>query len=130
MNVLSVDRRILVFIRFLITGGLATLIQFILLWFFVSTLQLNQTFSSAMAFSISAVFNYILSYYFTFSAASPHGRALFKFCIMVVLGLLINTSCFHLFNILLSGQYLIAQAMSTVLLIIWNFNLSRKWIFK
>lgn len=121
--------RLATFSRFLLTGGLATGIQFLLLWFFVDICQWNPTVSSAISFSLSACFNYILSYYFTFRAKVTHGAASIKFVLMVSTGLLLNTSFFHFFNHLLSGEYLFAQMISTLLVIIWNFNISSKWIF-
>ena len=123
------DSRLATFSRFLLTGGLATAIQFLLLWLFVDIAKWNPTFSSGLSFALSACVNYTLSYYFTFAAKVSHRTATLKFVIMVCIGLLLNTSFFHMFNYLLSGQYLLAQMVSTLLVILWNFNISSKWIF-
>lgn len=59
-------------IKFLGVGVIATGIQYVLLVLFVELDLLEPVASSALSYSISAVFNYFANYYITFSSDAKH----------------------------------------------------------
>ncbi len=115
------------FIRFLMVGGGATVVQFLLLLFFVECSGLNKVASSVVAFSLSAMLNYLLNYYITFKGRQPHRQAFPKFLVVVALGLFINTCVFAFSQQFF--HYVLAQAIATVVTVLSNFVLHKFWIY-
>ncbi|WP_189417654.1 GtrA family protein [Cellvibrio zantedeschiae] len=129
------------FIKFVIIGGAATLLQFLFLGLFVEVFGLVPTFASALSYCCSAVFNYLANYYFTFGSNSSHKQTLPKFIVTVALGMALSTTLFAIFHyllinfllvdtILINSAYLIAQLFATLLTLIANFLMHKFWIYR
>lgn len=117
------------FIKFVGIGGLATALQYALMILLIEWLQLQAVLASATAYAISAIFNYLANYYFTFASDKNHLQAFSKFVVVAVLGLSLNTLLFYLvFN---SGlHYLIAQFFATLVTLCVNFAAHKLWIYR
>lgn len=115
--------------KFLLTGGASTGLQYVLLIAFIEWGKISETLSSAMAFTLSALFNYVSNYYFTFKDNNkPHNETGYKFAITACLGLLMNTTIFWLGAKLLP-HYILAQCVATGITVIFNFLLHKHWIY-
>lgn len=114
--------------RFLIIGGAATAIQFLLLSLLVEFRLTNAVLASALAYSVAAIFNYLANYYLTFASTQAHHTTLPKFVITVILGIGINTLVFAL-ALRLINYYLIAQVIATGCTLVVNFLLHKFWIY-
>lgn len=118
------------FIKFLGVGGVATLIQYGLLILLVEKLAVDTVQASAASYAISAVFNYLMNYYFTFSSAASHKLAAARFAVVVVIGLGINSALMYALTEHLKLHYLIAQVSATVVVLMWNFLAHRFWTYR
>jgi putative flippase GtrA len=117
------------FARFLLVGCLATGIQYAVLVLLVRTIGTDPTVASALGFVISAGVNYIVNYHYTFGSNERHSQAALKFATLAVAGLLINSASMHL--LLLAGwHYLLAQALTTAIVLLWNFTGNSVWTFR
>ena len=116
-------------IRFVLVGGSATLLQFVLLFIFVEFGHFNKIFASALSFAISAVFNYLMNYYFTFASEKSHIETAPKFIAVAALGLLINSTVFALLLVVMP-HYLFAQFGATLITLLVNFLLHKMWIYR
>lgn len=117
-------------VRFLGVGTIATLLQYLILIALVEFLGISAVAASATGFAISAVFNYSANYYFTFASQEKHRVAGLKFALVASLGLVLNTLSMYLLVDLFALQYLIAQILSTGLVLVWNFFANRHWTYK
>lgn len=117
------------FVRFLIVGSGATLLQYILLIGLAELGQLPLTVCSALSYAVSAIFNYLANYYFTFDSKRNHVHAISRFAVTVCLGLVINTLVFYLSNKIVA-YYLIAQAVATIVTLLSNFLCNRYWVYR
>ncbi len=115
-------------LRFLITGGLSTLVQYVLLIISIESLGIAKTTSSALAYGLAAIVNYVLNYHFTFEAKSPHKQTLVRFAYVVSIGLLLNTIAFYL-AIQMSSHYILAQCIGTGVTLIFNFIAHKYWTY-
>ena len=129
------------FIKFVVIGGAATLLQFLFLGLFVELLGLAPTFASASSYCCAAVFNYLANYYFTFGSNASHKQTLPKFVATVAIGMALSTTLFAVFYSLLTNfllvntnllhsAYLIAQLFATLLTLIVNFLMHKFWIYR
>jgi putative flippase GtrA len=116
-------------VRFLLVGGSATLIQFTLLFLFIEIGHLQEVAASALAFTFSAIYNYLMNYYFTFASQKGHLETATKFSIVAGLGLIINSSSFALL-LTISPHYLFAQFGATLITLVVNFLLHKTWIYR
>lgn len=116
-------------IRFLMVGGSATLFQFILLLLFIEIGHFHEVVASALAFTFSAIYNYLMNYHFTFASKKSHVETAIKFSIVAGLGLTINSSSFALL-LTVTPHYLLAQVGATLITLIVNFLLHKTWIYR
>lgn len=114
--------------RFAAVGGLATLVQYLLLVLLVELAEMAAVPSSALAFTFSAALNYLLNFYLTFGGGARHRQALPKFAAVAAIGLATNTLCFSLALLLL--PYLAAQLVATLITLVGNFLLHQFWIYR
>jgi putative flippase GtrA len=82
-----------------------------------------------MGFSGGAMVNYFLNYYVTFKSTKSHHEAMIKFSIVAVIGLILNTLMMALAIEVFALYYLLAQVISTGLVLFWNFIGNRLWTF-
>ncbi|WOX06157.1 GtrA family protein [Microbulbifer pacificus] len=115
-------------VRFAAVGGVATAVQYLLLVALVELAAVGEVVSSALAFGLAAVFNYLLNFHLTFGGGSRHWQALPKFVVVAALGLATNTLCFSLALPLL--PYLLAQLIATLVTLVGNFILHQYWIYR
>jgi putative flippase GtrA len=129
------------FIKFVLIGGAATLLQFFLLGLFVEVFGLAPVIASAVSYAVSAIFNYLANYYLTFASTTSHKQTLPKFIVTAVLGLALSTSLFAMFlyslethlllgTKLLATAYLIAQLFATLITLVINFLMHKFWIYR
>lgn len=114
--------------RFVIVGGVATVIQYALLILFVRGFGVAPTAASSAGFVVSAVVNYLLNYRFTFQSNRPHAPAMAKFGLLAGAGLLINAAIMHLL-VAAGVHYLLAQVCATAVVLFWNFVGNSFWTF-
>tara|TARA_R110002072_G_scaffold30233_4_gene94690 strand:+ start:115 stop:525 length:411 start_codon:yes stop_codon:yes gene_type:complete len=116
------------FLRFLLTGGASTLLQFAFLVSFIEVLHMPKVFASGLSYALSACCNYFLNYYFTFTSTRHHGSAAPRFALGVIFGLGISATSFWLL-LELAPHYVLAQAGATVFTLFVNFTVQRLWVF-
>lgn len=116
--------------RFLLVGGSATVLQFGLLLIFVEGNLLEKNLAAVISYLLSSIYNYFISYTFTFASTSKHSKTLPKFMFVSLSSLLINSGLFWFFSTYLQIYYLVAQIISTLLVLIWNFYMHNYWSFK
>lgn len=116
-------------LRFLVVGGAATGIQFLLLTLLIELDKTTEVLASALAYVLAATFNYLANYHLTFASKQAHRDTLPKFIITATLGLGINTLIFAIV-FFLTAYYLIAQIFATGCTLIINFLLHKFWIYR
>lgn len=117
------------FFRFLLVGGTATVVHYTVLWLLHGVLGFDAVWSTAAGFALSAVFNFIASYLFTYRSRAPLAQALWRYAAVAGAGLLINTALFALATTYLGLHYMLAQVLATGVVLVWNFVLGRMFAF-
>jgi putative flippase GtrA len=117
------------FLRFALVGGVGTSAHYAILIILVSGLHAHPVLGSTVGFLLGMIINYILNKSFTFSSTRAHREAFWRFVIVAVIGIGINTSAMALLTIPLDFHYLLAQVLATALALSWNFFGSRHWVF-
>lgn len=112
--------------RFAFTGGVCFLVEFIALTLLVELLHVPVLIATAIAFLISVAVNYILCIKWVFTGAKDGGAAVrATFLLTSGMGFALNELFMWLLNIVLGVHYMIAKAISTLLVMIWNYFTKR-----
>ena len=109
--------------RFIIVGGIATVIDFALLYIFKEFLNFNIILSNTLAFTISVIYNYIASIKWVFDVSENRNYKIqfIIFIILSILGLIINSSILYVFSKFLGIYYLLSKVLATIVVMIYNF---------
>ena len=85
--------------------------------------------ASAAGALLGAAINYSLNYRYTFRSTRQHREAVLRFAVVAAVGLVLNTLFMWVGVTLIGAHYLLAQVVTTVLVLIWSFAGNRYWTF-
>jgi putative flippase GtrA len=120
-------RQLLLFVA---AGGTATVVQYGVLVFLIEVLRNNPTISAIVAYLCGAVTSYLLNFSYTFkNSGTGFRKGLLKFLLVNVIGLGLNTLIFVMLRDV-GAYYLLAQAVATGLVLIWNYLGARLFVFR
>ena len=115
--------------RYLIVGGLAFVVDFIVLLLLVNYLSVNYLVAAGISFLLGLLANYLLSISWVFNqeAKSSISQSVLIFVITGVVGLGINEVFMFTFTHLVGLQYLLSKIFTVPIVLLWNF-LSRRYL--
>ena len=111
-------------------GGIATGCHYVTTIAAVELLAVRPVVASAVGFSVGALVKYCLNYFVAFRSGERHAIAVPRFVAMLLVLLALNTLVFALLNEGAGLHYLVAQVLTTALLIPPGYLLSRLWVFR
>lgn len=114
---------------FAFVGLLATALHYIVLVGLVDGLAVAAPAASAAGYALSTLFNYAMNRRFTFNSRRRHAQALPRFLVVSGIGLALNTAVVGLMTAVAHWHYLLSQVLATALVLVWNFQLNRRWTF-
>jgi putative flippase GtrA len=118
------------FVLFLAAGGTATVVQCGILVALVEAGRMHPTWAAILAYFCGAMTSYLLNFRLTFrNSGTSFRKGLAKFLIVNVIGLGLNTLIFVTLRDV-GAYYLLAQAMATGLVLIWNYAGARLFVFR
>lgn len=85
--------------------------------------------ASVAGFCVGAAIKYVLNYFVAFRSVETHRAALAKFAVALAILFVLNALFFALLHQGLGLHYLVAQVLTTGLLIPPGYLLSRLWVF-
>ena len=113
-------------LRFGVVGGIAFLIDYFLLFILTEYLNIYYLISAVISFSVSVIFNYILSIKWVFDVKKKQGpKEVIVFIALSVVGLGINQLCMWLGVDIANTHYMIVKLGATFIVMVYNF-ISRK----
>lgn len=110
-------------IKFIIVGGIATIIDFVFLWLFKEIVGLPVLVSNTISFSISVTYNYIASvkWVFDVNKEKDSKKQFIIFIIFSVLGLLLSNFIMWISIDKFGIYYLIGKVIATGIVMVFNF---------
>ncbi len=118
------------FARFTCVGAVGTAAHYLALVALVRFVGLEPVLSSGFGFGVGAVVNYRLNYSYTFRSDKRHRDAFAKFLTIALVGLGLNTLLMGLLTQALPVHYLVSQAMTTAVVLLWTFAGNSLWSFR
>jgi putative flippase GtrA len=117
------------FLCFAGIGAVATAIQYLILVAGVQLAHAAPVVASSIGFFIAALMNYALNRRYTFGSRKPHVEAVTKFAAVAALGLALNGMLLAAGTHILGLNYLLAQVLATLAVLIWNYSANAAWTF-
>ena len=110
-------------VRFIIVGGIATIIDFVFLYVFKEFLNFNVIIANTLSFIISVTYNYIASVTWVFDIDINRNKKIqfILFIIFSAIGLIINNLILHVLTDIISIHYLISKVIATGIVMVFNF---------
>lgn len=124
------DKLIKQILKFGVVGGIAFLIDYSLLYILTEYAKIPVLYSSIISFSVSVIFNYILSTKWVFTTKEKQTlKDFIIFVLLSVIGLGINQLIMYLGVDKLNIYYMIVKLFATAVVMVYNF-ISRKLIIE
>lgn len=119
------------FIQYGIVGVLGTTVHTIVLALCVELLSIVPVISTIIGFVCSLVISYIINATWTFKGNNSNVKESFiKYALTCTFGLLINLIIMYTVVNMAGKSYLIGQLIAVIVVPIFNFTISRFWVFK
>lgn len=115
-------------LRYLCAGGLAFLVDVGVLALLKNVLDWPLWLATGAAFLLSFFFTYTIQRIFSFGSKAPHGVALFKYTMLVVVNTLATVAIVSLIDPTVLG-WLGGKVVATALSTVWNYFAYRYWVF-
>lgn len=116
--------------KFMAVGAVGTIVHYTILILLVEKTGMSAVLSSSVGAIAGAFVNYFLNYYFTFRSNRRHAKAIVQFYIVAGSGFLLNALSIWIMVDVLEIYYLLAQLVTTGIVLLWNFWLNRTWTFR
>lgn len=109
--------------RFLVVGGTAFLIDFGTLWLLTEAAGINYLLSNVISFTISVVYNYLLSTLWVFGCSKTKSKSFeaIVFIVLSIIGLGINQLLMYVAVELFYLNYLLSKIGATGVVMVFNF---------
>lgn len=119
------------FLRYIVAGGSAFIIDFTLLIFFTEITSLHYLISAPIAFIMALLFNYHLciNWVFKYRIYSREKIEFTIFCIIGIVGIFITEIILAGLTPIL-GNYIIVKLIACTAVLFWNFFMRRHLLFK
>ena len=109
-------------LKFGLVGGTAFVIDYVLLYFCTEFLHIHYLISSIISFTVSVIFNYILSIKWVFDVKKKQDVKDFViFIILSVIGLGINSLIMYVIVEKFGVYYMLSKIVSTAVVMVYNF---------
>lgn len=120
------------FARYLVVGGLAFVVDFASLYLLTEFVGLHYLISAAVAFLFGLVTNYCLSRIWVFDRRTMKNSTMefFVFAVIGVVGLGFNEGIIWFVREKIHFHYMVAKAISTGVVLSWNFGARKFLLFR
>ncbi|MBE6157942.1 MAG: GtrA family protein [Firmicutes bacterium] len=110
-------------LKFLVVGGIAFVIDYLTLIFCKEVLNFNVLLAAAIAFTISVIFNYILSIKWVFDVDSnkDERKNFIIFIVFSIIGLVLTEIIMWFGTDIMNISYLIVKIVATAIVMVFNF---------
>jgi putative flippase GtrA len=111
-------------------GSSGTAAQYLILFTLVSLPLSGPLVASCVGAVAGAVINYGMNYRFTFPSSEGHTKTAPRFFIVAGCGMLANWAFMCLLVSIAGIQYLVAQCLSTAMVLLLTYSVNSTWSFK
>lgn len=131
LRTLNIDERLATQIfRFVVVGGIATVIDFVSIFVFKEFVGLHVLVANTIAFTIATIYNYIasISWVFDVKKEKKSKKSFILFVLFSLIGLGINNTIIWLLDDFFGIYYMISKVIATCFVMVFNFITRKKFL--
>ena len=113
-------------IKFIISGGIATIIDWGLYYLLYNYLKINPLVANVISFTISLLYNYFASIKWVFKIKNSNKKKFIYFIIFSLIGLLISEIILFVMINKLSINKMFSKIISSLIIVVYNFITRKK----
>lgn len=117
------------FLRYAIVGATGTAVHYLILIVLVHAASMNAVVATTLGAIAGALVNYWMNHRFTFGSDRPHARALPRFVLVAIGGIVLNAAVVAAMLAFVAPHYLVAQIVATAVVLLAGFLANRAWTF-
>jgi len=117
------------FLRYAGAGALGTALHYAVLIGLVQLARLDAVLASTAGAIAGALVNYALNYRYTFASDRAHRRALPRFALVAIAGIVVNALVMAAMLAFAGPHYLVAQVVATATVLATGYLANRAWTF-
>ena len=119
-------------IKFVIVGGISTIIDYIIFFILHDILKWNTIISNVLGFTVSVIYNYIASIKWVFDVNKDNDqkKQFIIFITLSVIGLIINTGIVYVCVDIIKLYSLIGKVIATAIVMVFNFITRKAFLEK
>ncbi len=118
------------FSSFVIVGAIATAVHYALLIGLVEMIEVSAVPAALAGYCAGGTVSYALTRHHVFRSTRPHEEAATRFAIVAIAGFGLTYLFMSLFVQKAGIPYLLAQIVTTGIVLIWNFVAHKLWTFR
>jgi len=118
------------FIRYLIIGFSSFLLEYLLFFTLFKLLKVNALISNSIAIFIVFWFNFLLNRYWSFESKEKLFKQLIMYLILFAFNITVSNLFIYEASIIINMSPLISKVLIMGAIVIWNFILYKKVIYK
>jgi putative flippase GtrA len=111
-------------------GICATASQYLTLILLVELGNLHAVYASTIGSIIGSIVSFFMNHHLTFKSAKRHRETLLQFYSVAIVGTSLNALLMFIGVDKFKLHYMVAQVITTGLVLIWNFSGNRWWTFR
>lgn len=125
------DGAIRQFLKYLLVGGGATLVEWALFWLLDERLEMHHQWATVAAYTVSTFVNWGLGRLFVFRESERGAAAeIAGVYLAAAVGLLLNMGIMYLLVDALGWNEMLSKVLATGLVFVWNFLIRRLAIYR
>ena len=119
-------------IKFVIVGGISTVIDYIIFFILHDILKWNTIISNVLGFTVSVIYNYIASIKWVFDVNKDNDqkKQFIIFITLSIIGLIINTGIVYVCVDIIKLYSLIGKVIATAIVMVFNFITRKAFLEK
>lgn len=130
-NKILSNQKLLQLARFIITGFVGLMIDFLFTWLCKDVFYWNKYVANGMGFSLAVFNNYILNRVWTFkSKETSIAKQFILFVAISLIGLVLSTTFLFLIHQKMQLPFYLSKALVVVIVFIWNYTANSIFTFK
>ena len=115
--------------RYAIVGGATAGFYYSILLIGVELLGWSVVATSSLAYVLALLVNYLMHYRWSFESNRSHQTAVVRYLLMNLVGLVINWAMMQSAQGGDAFRYLFMQTLAIIVIVVWNYIASSRWIF-
>ena len=130
INKIKANKLLNQILKFVIVGGTATIIDYVVFFILHEILKTNILLSNVISFTLSLIYNYTISIIWVFDVDKKASKKqqFILFLIFSLIGLAINTSIVYICTDVFNIYSMIGKVVATAIVMVYNFITRKKFL--